>query len=392
MRPSTPQRVRSIVLYCVAVPLIVVPALGVLGTFAHGVPYVGLAAAFVPWYLPWLMVASVAGGVLTALRCRGSRVAAALTVVAVLAVTGGGVITARMIGAVERAGADIDAIETFGLGTGDAARPDETATYTMFDGEPLRLDVYRPAGGGSAPMLVFIHGGGWVAGDRGAHSSDLRWFADQGWLTVSLDYPLSSADRHMWDVATGEIGCALSWLGENAARFGGDPDRLSLTGDSAGGNLAINAAYLTARGAMPSSCGGRVPPVAAVTALYPAVDPAGAHGNGDAALGSTAREMAESYTGGTPQQYPERYEAVSSLTHLSPAAPPTLILLPEADHLVPTAGTYRLADAARAAGVDTELVTIPYADHVFDARPGSIGQQAYRQLTVNWLRRHGQGP
>ena len=40
----------------------------------------------------------------------------------------------------------------------------------------------------------------------------------------------------------------------------------------------------------------------------------------------------------------------------------------------------------------SKLVTVPYADHVFDARPGSIGQQAYRQLTAKWLRSHGQAP
>jgi acetyl esterase len=63
-----------------------------------------------------------------------------------------------------------------------------------------------------------------------------------------------------------------------------------------------------------------------------------------------------------------------------------------ADHLVPTEGTYRFADQARTAGVDAELVALPYADHVFAGRPGSIGQQAYRQLTAKWLRDHGQAP
>ncbi|MCT7661430.1 alpha/beta hydrolase [Mycobacterium deserti] len=392
MRQSTPKRVRSIVLYGVAVPLIVVPALGVLGTFAHDVPYVGLAAAFVPWFLSWLVVAAVLGGTLTAVRCTRSRVAAVLTAVAILAAAGGVVATWRMVGAVERAGADISLVETFGLGSPRTAEPDDVATYTTFDGEPLQLSIFRPAASGPTPVLVFIHGGGWVAGDRDAHSADLRWFADQGWLAVSIDYPLSSTDRHTWDVASAQVGCALTWLSGNAARYGGDIGRLSLTGDSAGGNLAINAAYQAATGALPSSCPGRVPRVAAVSALYPAVDPAGMHASDDAALGDTARGMVESYTGGTPQQYPRRYARISSLTHISRAAPPTLVILPEADHLVPTAGTYRFTEAARSAGVDIELVTVPYADHVFDARPGSIGQQAYRQLTANWLHQHGQGP
>ena len=55
-------------------------------------------------------------------------------------------------------------------------------------------------------------------------------------------------------------------------------------------------------------------------------------------------------------------------------------------------GTYRFAERAQAAGVDGDLVAVPYADHVFDGRRGSIGEQAYRQLMACWLRDHGQAP
>jgi acetyl esterase/lipase len=382
-----------VLVYCAATPLVVVPALGVLGTFLHRVPYVGAVTAFVPWYLSWLIVAALVGGALLVPRARRSRIAAALVVVAVLAVIGGSVITARMTAAVERAGADIDLAETFGLGVPTSAAPDATATYGTFEGEALRLSVYRPPQQRSdAPVLVFIHGGGWVGGDRHAHSADMRWFADQGWLTISVDYPLSSRDRHLWDVAPEQIGCALAWIGEHATGYGGDPTRLSLTGDSAGGNLALNAAYMAANGTLESSCGAKVPGVAAVSALYPAVDPAGAYANSDPVWGSSSRTYSRAYTGGSPEQFPQRYARITSATHISSDAPPTLMIVPAADHLVPTAGTYRFAEAARAAGVEVELVTVPYADHVFDARPGSIGAQAYRQLTAAWLRDHGQAP
>jgi acetyl esterase/lipase len=59
---------------------------------------------------------------------------------------------------------------------------------------------------------------------------------------------------------------------------------------------------------------------------------------------------------------------------------------------VPVDGTYGFADRAGAAGAEVELVALPYADHVFDARQGSIGQQAYRQVRARWLRDHGKGP
>jgi acetyl esterase/lipase len=376
--------------------LLVVPtALAVSGTYLYAVPYLGLVTGYVPWYLPWLIMAAVAGGVLAVLhwRMRSSRIGAVLAVIAVLTVVGASVIDARMIAAVEHAGADISLLDTFGVGVPKHAAPDEVATYSTFEGAPLRLAIFRPRESNSpAPVFVYIHGGGWVAGDLTARTTDLRWFAQQGWLVVSVDYTLSSADRHLWDVTQAQIGCALGWVVANAARYGGDANRLSVSGHSAGGNLAINTGYLSAAGRLPSSCGGTMPRVATVSAVYPVVDPAGFYDNRDPALGATSRGMVGAYTGGSPQQFPDRYAGIASETHISADAPPTLVVLGEADHLVPVDGTYRFVERARAAGVEVALVDVPYADHVFDGRRGSIGEQAYRQLTARWLRDHGQGP
>jgi acetyl esterase len=376
--------------------LLVVPvALAVLGTYLYDVPFIGLATAYVPWYLPWLAVASAAGGLLALFhwRVRRSRIGATLAVLAALTLAAASIVNARMIAAVEHAGADISLIDTFGIGVPKHAAPDDEATYATFEGEPLRLSIFRPHESSSrAPVLVYVHGGGWVAGDLAAHSTDLRWFATQGWLVISVDYTLSSAGRHLWDVTQDQIGCALGWVVANAPRYGGDPTRLSLSGHSAGGNLAINTAYLSAAGRLPSSCGGTMPRVAAVSTAYPVVDPAGFYENRDPALGGTSRGMVGAYTGGSPQQFPDRYASISSCAHITAGAPPTLIIVGEADHLVPVDGTYRFAERARAAGVDVDLVTVPYADHVFDGRRGSVGEQAYRQLTARWLRDHGQAP
>lgn len=383
------------VIAAIAALLVVPTALAVLGTYFHAVPYLGLVTAYVPWYLPWLIIAAVAGGLLAAVHwwMRRGRLGAVLAVIAAITVAGASVIDARMIAAVEQAGADVNLLDTFGVGVPKYAAPDDVVTYSTYDGAPLRLAVFRQRESASAaPVLVYIHGGGWVAGDLSARSTDLRWLAEQGWLVISVDYTLSSADRHLWDVTQAQIGCALGWVVANAAKYGGDPTRLSVSGHSAGGNLAINTGYLSAAGRLPSSCGGAMPRVAAVSAVYPVVDPAGFYDNRDPALGATSRGMVGAYTGGSPQQFPDRYGRIASETYITADAPPTLVILGEADHLVPVAGTYRFVERARAAGVDVVLVEVPYADHVFDGRRGSIGEQAYRQLTARWLRDHGQSP
>ncbi|MCV7282065.1 alpha/beta hydrolase [Mycolicibacterium flavescens] len=388
-------RIAAVVGQVIAVPLVAVPAVAVLGMLLPQVPYLGLATAFAPWYLGWLIVAALAGGLLAGAlwwRLR-ARLAAAVALTAVAAVAGASVILGAMTTAVQRAGAQVDLPALLTVGSVQPVPPDAEEVYTAFDGESLSLSIFRPASSGSpAPVLVFVHGGGWVAGDRTAHSDDLRWFADRGWLTISVGYTLSSSTRHLWDVTHSQIGCALAWVGQNAHRYGGDAERLSLTGDSAGGNLAVNAAYLRADNRLQSSCGGRIPEVDAVSALYPAVNPEAMYANDYPVTGPRARAMVTAYTGGSPQQYPQRYRSIASATHISAAAPPTLVLLPQADHLVPAADTVAFVEQARAAGVRTQLVSVPFADHVFDARPGSIGKQAYRQLTDRWLREHGQAP
>ncbi|MEO3759619.1 hypothetical protein ABGB19_15190 [Mycobacterium sp. B14F4] len=115
----------------------------------------------------------------------------------------------------------------------------------------------------------------------------------------------------------------------------------------------INTAYLDATGTLRSSCGGRPPTVAAVSTMYPAMDPAGLWHNDDPVVGGQARATVGAYTGGSPEQFPKRYEQIASATHISAAAPPTLIVAPRSDHLVPVGGTYRFVERARAAGNPT---------------------------------------
>lgn len=377
-----------------AAGVVAVTAVGVTGTLLYRVPVVGLLTGFVAPVMTWVVIVALLGGLLalTIAIWRRSRIAIAIVLVAALTVVGGGYVVARQVGAAEAAGAHVSLLQTLRVFGADAAPPDATDTFSVADGKPLRVSVFRPAPGRPAPVLMFIHGGGWVAGDRFAHASDLRWFADQGWLVFSVDYALSARARNLWDVVDAQIGCAMVWVAANAGRYGGDPSRLSLTGDSAGGNLAINAAYSSATGTQRSSCGGVPPRAGAVATLYPAVDPASVFTNSDVLLSETARGFALAYLGGSPDEVPERYAAVASITHVSPAAPPTLIVLGAADHLVPTSGAYEFTRRAREAGVQVRTVSIPFADHVFDGRPGSIGQQTFRQLTASWLREHGQGP
>ena len=126
---------------------------------------------------------------------------------------------------------------------------------------PLR--VYTPDAEGPLGVLVFYHGGGWVIGDLETHDRECRVLCrDAGCLVVSVDYRL--APEHVFPAAVEDAFAALCWVGRNAAELGGDPARLAVGGDSAGGNLAA-VMTLLARDA-----GG--PPLRYQLLVYPAAD------------------------------------------------------------------------------------------------------------------------
>jgi acetyl esterase len=102
-------------------------------------------------------------------------------------------------------------------------------------GIPVR--IYTPAGKGSLPVLVYFHGGGWVIGNIETSDGLCRTLANAaGCIVVSVDYRL--APEHPFPAAVDDAYGAALWAVENAASFGGDPSRVAVGGDSAGGNLA----------------------------------------------------------------------------------------------------------------------------------------------------------
>jgi acetyl esterase len=110
------------------------------------------------------------------------------------------------------------------------------------DGDiPVR--VYRPAGDGPLPLVVFFHGGGWVIGGIDSHDGLCRQLANgAGVVVVSVDYRL--APEHTFPAAADDAYAATVWAVEHAAALGADGSRVAVAGDSAGGNLAAVVALM----------------------------------------------------------------------------------------------------------------------------------------------------
>jgi acetyl esterase len=110
-------------------------------------------------------------------------------------------------------------------------------------GGEITVRVYRPAGHGPHPVLVYYHGGGWVIGDLYTHDGICRSIVNAaGCAVASVDYRL--APEFKYPTAVEDSYAALQWTVANAARLGLDPARIAVGGDSAGGNLAAVMALL----------------------------------------------------------------------------------------------------------------------------------------------------
>jgi len=126
----------------------------------------------------------------------------------------------------------------------------------------LPVRIYRPGTDGPHPTVLFIHGGGFVIGDLDTHDDHARLVCrDVDAVVVSVDYRL--APESPFPAGLEDCLAAYRWVVESAAELGGDPDRLAVAGDSAGGNLSA-AVALAARDAGS--------PLAAQLLIYPGVD------------------------------------------------------------------------------------------------------------------------
>jgi acetyl esterase len=114
---------------------------------------------------------------------------------------------------------------------------------------PVR--VYRPSATPALPILMWLHGGGWVIGNLETHDNICRQLCDAaGVIVVSVDYRL--APEHKFPAAVDDAVAAWKWVNDNAIELGGDARRIAVGGDSAGGNLAAVVALVAREEGLPA--------------------------------------------------------------------------------------------------------------------------------------------
>lgn len=119
----------------------------------------------------------------------------------------------------------------------------EDKEITVRDGQQITVRLYIPERAEKLPVIIYYHGGGWVFGDLGSADAGCRLLADKAHaIVVSVDYRL--APEYPFPTPLHDAYDSLLWVFDNIASFGGDPSRITVAGDSAGGNLATIVSYL----------------------------------------------------------------------------------------------------------------------------------------------------
>ncbi|HPI73238.1 MAG TPA: alpha/beta hydrolase [bacterium] len=200
----------------------------------------------------------------------------------------------------------------------------------------LRLDLYRLKGSRvRSPVLVFIHGGAWKSGDKRDYRVYLVPFAAKGYVTISVAYRLSR--EAPFPAAVQDILCAVTWIQNHAEGYGMDANRISLIGGSAGGHLAMMAAYAMEAPLLQSECNGDSAKhkVRAVVCIY---------GPSDLTTPAARENSAVvKFLGKTWDQAPDLYAQASPLFWIDGQDPATLLFHGTLDELVPVAQSDSLA-------------------------------------------------
>lgn len=245
-------------------------------------------------------------------------------------------------------------------------------TYSLVSGfRPLTMDLYVPASKATdgLPVIVYVHGGGWMSGHARHSGAFENWpevlasIAARGYVVASLNYRLSGEAQ--FPAAAHDVKTAVRWLREHAARFGVDRRRVGIWGGSAGGQLAgLVGTSCGVTELEPPAGGSQVPAhsdcVQAVAAWYGVFDLQ------PVVQGTDVTNPARRYLGCESTRCPEQTVALASpIRHIDRNDPPFLLVHGALDKTVAVTQSERLHAALLAQGVKSRLLVFPDVEHSF---------------------------
>jgi acetyl esterase len=252
--------------------------------------------------------------------------------------------------------------------------PSRVVVYRTTPEKPLHLHIFEPAGFAKTdkrPVFVTIHGGGWRGGVPRRMYPFADYFAKLGMVGISLEYRLATQKPTPGGLTpfgcVHDVKAAIRHLKTNAADFGIDPDKIIVSGASAGGHLAVATALFDAVNDPADDTQISTVP-AAMVLLFPVIDTSAEIGYGNALLG-------------------ERWKEIDPNSHVRADLPPTLTFHGTGDTVTPFAGAEKFHAAMKAAGNESELIVHEGGKHGYLMFDRALLDDTLTK-TAAFLRRH----
>ncbi|WP_394766734.1 alpha/beta hydrolase fold domain-containing protein [uncultured Paludibaculum sp.] len=223
--------------------------------------------------------------------------------------------------------------------------------YRRIGTRELKLDFYIPYDRKPGPTVLYIHGGGWENGSKEQYVLWYLPYLQLGLRVVAVQYRLSGEAAAPAGVE--DCRCAFRWVTQNGAKYGVDPDRIVVSGGSAGGHLALLTAMRSGGIECPEHSGPE-PHAAAVINYYGATD---LNALLNSSLASVRRWLRDA------PDVPALARQLSPMTWVKPGLPPILSIHGDADKTIPHQQSADLHHALDAAQVPNELITIHGGAH-----------------------------
>lgn len=230
-----------------------------------------------------------------------------------------------------------------------------------------RLDVVTPrSGAAGAPVMVYVHGGGWVIGDKREQGKPMmNELVARGWVCVTINYRLSP--KATWPDHIVDCKRAIAWVREHIAEYGGDPSFVAVSGGSAGGHLCSLAALSAGDPEWQPGFESADTSVDACVPFYGVTDMTGDPST-SGKFGPGLLEMLERLVMKVKAaEDPQVFRRASPTLRVHAGAPPFFVLQGANDSLVPVEVARQFVDALRAVSAAPVAYTeLPLAQHAFD--------------------------
>jgi acetyl esterase/lipase len=251
-------------------------------------------------------------------------------------------------------------------------RIERELVFAQPDNVALKLNLYRPLKPGKYPTIIIIYGGAWREGSPHNDEKFSCYMAYQGYCVISIDY--RHAPQYQFPVQLEDINAALNYIDLNAEKFESDREKIALLGRSAGGHLALLAAYQQKR-----------IPIKAVISYYGPTNLTEAYQNPPVPDPINTRAVLQDFLGGNPQQLPDLYQQASPINYVRANLPPTLLISPQRDCIVAAKYGRQLAQKLKDNNNVAVYLEIPWAEHAFDLIFSGLSNQLTLYYTERFL-------